>query len=176
MKVWNVGIIFSSELLNLLIYILTLRCSIINLHSQESSRIRHVAMAPTQTRFQCKYGLATHGIRQGSSKDHPASYAYEPDVEMFHHQPPQPRVIQVQTRSYGCNADKIPMQIWSGYPWDPPRVRRGSSRFIRVWSWRRDGSPCFRWAMNATKGHPASDAYVGVKMVPIPYGLTSYWS
>ena len=71
-------------------------------------------------------------LPMGSAKDHPASYAYEPDVEMFHHQPPQPRVIQVQTRSYGCNADKIPMQLWSGYPW----IRQGSS-----------------------KGHPASYAY-----------------
>ena len=54
-------------------------------NSQESSCFRRVAMAPTQTRFQCKYGLATHGIRQGSSKDHPALYAYEPDVEMSRH-------------------------------------------------------------------------------------------
>ena len=51
-------------------------------NSQESSCFRRVAMAPTQTRFQYKYGLAIHGVRQGSSKDHPASYAYEPDVEM----------------------------------------------------------------------------------------------
>ena len=51
-------------------------------NSQESSWFRRVATALTRTRFQCKYGLATHGIRQGSSKDHPASYAYEPDVEM----------------------------------------------------------------------------------------------
>ena len=39
-------------------------------------------MAATQTIFQCKYGLATHGIRPGFVEDHPDSYAYEADVEM----------------------------------------------------------------------------------------------
>ena len=72
---------------------------------------------------------------------------------MFHHQPPQPRVIQDQTRSYGSNADKIPMQIWSGYPWDSPRVIQGSSSFIRVWTRRRDVPS----STSTAKSHPGSD-------------------
>ena len=34
------------------------------------------------------------------------------------------------------------------HPWGSPGVIQGSSSFVRVWTRRRDGPSCFRWAMN----------------------------